>query len=378
MVEKASPIEPNSVLDRPTDQQEDIQTGGKLNNVSDQLHEVASEEIRPMYTDGVIVPTGDGPLLVPAVDPITANRVQLPKISTLGVLGPEQLQKLREAGPSPAVKYLESLNAEELQDVRERRERFLIHEKGLQGAKKFQEWKDTNVTEQLPGIKDLLDHSAKQFQEWKDANLTEPLPGIKDLLDRKRLRDSREIDIDEATKDPASKESSTGKRPEPSGMPPTKILKRTKTSETPNSSRSERGPGQAAASPSKQSVTADPKVIEQSTDARLQAQWRERVDALHDILLSMQPTDINDNRALYNVISTFFWKKTDLISSYKWDTYSEFTCLRRINRLKIETSGSVPMSSNFRTIKCLLCLNEGRKCVKVRSVDGKVEFRTEN
>lgn len=68
MVEKASPMEPNSVLDRPTDQQENIQTGGKLNNVSDQLHEVASEEIRPMDTDGVIVPTGDGPLLVPAVD----------------------------------------------------------------------------------------------------------------------------------------------------------------------------------------------------------------------------------------------------------------------------------------------------------------------
>jgi len=98
VIEKDSPTEPESVLDTPTDQQEGSQTGGKLNHVLDQLREAAPEEVLPMDTDGVIVPTEDGSLLVPAVDPITANRVQLPKISTLGLPSPEQLRKLRDEG----------------------------------------------------------------------------------------------------------------------------------------------------------------------------------------------------------------------------------------------------------------------------------------
>lgn len=356
VIEKDSPTEPESVLDTPTDQQEGSQTGGKLNHVLDQLREAAPEEVLPMDTDGVIVPTEDGSLLVPAVDPITANRVQLPKISTLGLPSPEQLRKLRDEGPLPAFKTLDFLNAGELQEIRERGERFITHEPGLQ--------------------------SAKQFQEWKDANVTGPLPGIKDPHARKRLPDSREVDTDEVTKDPVSNKSSAGIRPEPTGMPPTKILKRTEINETTNSSQPATRSRQVAPITSSQKVNAaaaaDPKVTEQSKDARLQAQWRERVDALHDILLSMQPTNRLDNRTLYNITSTFFWKKSDLLSSHEWDTHPEFTCLRRINRLKFEIPSSVPISNSTRTTKCLLCLNEGKKCVQVRNVDGKVEFRTEN
>ena len=66
VIEKDSPTEPESVLDTPTDQQEGSQTGGKLNHVLDQLREAAPEEVLPMDTDGVIVPTEDGSLLVPA------------------------------------------------------------------------------------------------------------------------------------------------------------------------------------------------------------------------------------------------------------------------------------------------------------------------
>ncbi|PVH78807.1 hypothetical protein DL98DRAFT_633817 [Cadophora sp. DSE1049] len=328
VVEKDNPTETNGVLAPSTNQQDNRQPENRLNGVFDQLQEAAAEKDKPMEADGVLVPTKDGAQLIPAVDPITVNSVQLPNLQSLGFPSTKQLQEL-------------------------------------------------NDTQPLPGIKTLGFPSTKQLQEWKETNVTTPLPSINKLLDGKKLRDSRKSIADKTLNRAGVNKPSARVRPEASDLPPAKVPRLTKTTEDTASIQPVRTTGQAKTATS-QGVATEPKVTELSDEARkLQAQWRTRVDALHDILLNMQPTGAIDNRTLFNVISTFFWQKKDLFSFHKWKSCPEYTCLRRLNRLNYEDPGKESISPNVKTTKCSLCRQEGSKCVQVKGTEGSIEFRAE-
>ncbi|KAH7417584.1 hypothetical protein BKA64DRAFT_636937 [Cadophora sp. MPI-SDFR-AT-0126] len=318
----------DGVLAASINSQENRQPERGVNEFVHELKEAAAGKHKSLETDGAAVPTSDGAQLIPAVDPIIVNSVQLPNVQSLGFPSTKQLQ-------------------------------------------------ETNTTQPLPGIKALGFPSSKHFQEWKEANVTSPLPSINKPLDGKKLRDSRKSVVNKRTDNSDFNKPSIGTRPEAGVMPPAKVPKLTKTNPDKTSIKTVRRTGQAAAAVNHANLVR-PTMLESSDEAKkLRGQWRTRVDALRDILLSMQPTNDIDNRILLNVITTFFWQKKDLISSHKWKSYPDYTCLRRINRMNYVDPSIESISPDITSTKCMLCQTEGSRCAQVKSTEDGIEFRIE-